>query len=359
MRKICFLFFFIGMFFLGCSKSGDCSYIPETVISDNNLNEDCETIIPSVQNTDDSKDNAIKNETEDLETDFISSYDGKISFADYMLDTNLDYYGEIICFTKENNIYTDIFESQYDKFSLVFDLDNDGIKEAFVCDAIEYDDDSILINSLYFIDEQMNLNTVMKGYYIDFNIEQYLIKNDLYSYITLNGYEGMEPICHISSYVNDDWVIVTDELLENGHKYFVSVDELLWVRTGYMNCYDIDEDTGEGFWNGRSFIPYFYKIENNELFLNTAEEKNINEINEIAVFNIDDYTDAESVQFLLRENGELEVNYVKSNIFGYDFYSDIYFIEDNVWVYKYSVDGYYVPDPVNYRETDWDFINEL
>ena len=126
-----------------------------------------------------------------------------------------------------------------------------------------------------------------------------------------------------------------------------------------MNCYDIDEDADEGFWNGRSYIPYFYKIENGELVLITSEEKNINELNEIAVFNIDEYSDVESVQFLLCENGELEVNYVIANTLGFNFYSDVYYIDDNTWLYKYTVAGYYVPDPTDYSKTDWEFIEEL
>ncbi len=293
------------------------------------------------------------------ENDSKSLLDGKVSFVDYMTDNNLDYYGEIVCFAMGENVFTDMLDSKYDKFSLVLDLDNDGIEEAFVCDAMEYDEKGILIDSICFFDEQMNMNVIMNEGYLYIKMEQYLLKNDLYSYVTLNGYNGIDPIGFIYSYIDDKCAIITDELLQYGRKYFVSSDELLWIRSGYMNCYDIDEDTDEGFWNGRSFIPYFYKIENNELFLITAEEKNINEINEIAVFNIDDYTDAESVQFLLRENGELEVNYVKSDFFGYNFYSDIYYIEDNEWVYKYWVHGYYVPDPVNYSKTDWEFIEEL
>ena len=359
MRKIYILFFLLSIICVGCSKSIEYTYIPDVVISDNNLDEEIDAIGSNKQSSDDSVIYDKETEDDENENDLIKPDDKKISFIDYMDGNNLDYFGKVIYFTPDDNVYTNLLDSIYDKFSLVFDLDNDGKEEAFVCDVIEYDDKSIRINSLYFVDEQMNMNIISSGDYIEFNIEQYLLKNEEYSFVTMNGYEGVDPVGHILSFINDEWVIITDELLKTGHKFFLSENEILWIRSGYMNCYDIDEDADEGFWNGRSYIPYFYKIENGELVLITSEEKNINELNEIAVFNVDEYSDVESVQFLLCENGELEVNYVIANTLGFNFYSDVYYIDDNTWVYKYTVAGYYVPDPTDYSKTDWEFIEEL
>ena len=74
---------------------------------------------------------------------------------------------------------------------------------------------------------------------------------------------------------------------------------------------------------------------------------------------MDEYSDAESVQLLVGEIGELEVNYVISNTFGFNFYSDVYYFDDNTCVYKYTVAGYYVPDPIDYSKTNLKFIEEL
>lgn len=267
--------------------------------------------------------------------------------------------GEDVYFSNASNEFTKTVDINNYAYSIVVDLDNDGKNEAFVCDVSEIEDNNILTDVLYFVDENKEVYVLNEGN-ANIYIKQKMLLNENSWYLTINGYEGVESYGDVYSYVDNSLVNITGDLPKYGAKLFVD-GEIVWCKTGYMGFCQIDENQSASIWTGRTYIPYYYKLNNNQLALYSSKEKTLDDVNQMGKFDNKKYIEAESIQYLYCENGDLRVNYAIKDDYSdctlYTFECDVYNLENGIWVYKYWVKGYYQSNPLDYSIDEWDFLD--
>ena len=282
------------------------------------------------------------------------------------------YYGDVVAFSTESNEFTDLIDYDGDKISLVADFDNDGADEAIVC-TVDYDGDSSEYNGYiedtyystidgYYIEDDMTFKSVDIFSDVSFSIleHQYFIKTDDATFITLNGYKGTTPVGEILSVENDTIANVTDTMWPNGHKFFTAENEIVWISYSYSSVDFVEgESFAESFASGKGIfaclVPYYYVVNGTNVAPYDAAAKTAEEVNEIATFETDKYEDADAVQYIFRENGELDVTYAEITEYDVFFRSDIYYLEDGSWVQKNSINGLFYVAPAS-DESEWEFL---
>lgn len=310
--------------------------------------------------------------TQTNEHGFQTQNDGHTMLNDSMQKT--EYYGEVITFNDEENEFVELINSGDEKISVVLDMDCDGLNEAIVCLVsssgrvsdllgLEYDcDEYYVLEGMYFIDENKSIELIdryKRGCYL--TKSQYLLKRDNAEYVTLNGYMGVDSIGEVISLRHDELVFITDGVDYTGHKFFLDKDKLIWNSFNYDST--IVPVKGkpliEGNKYGKSFYSYFYTIDDFDLKALNTEEKTSLEINNIAPIDLEKYKEYESIQFIYRENGELDVNY--STKYEYEdeyseivFNCDIYYLTNGIWEFERTINGYMKVNPM--EESEWQYL---
>ena len=342
MKRIIALTIICSAALLGCGKKNEPSPAPVTETSVSVEEVAIESVVAD----------------ETTEKSVIKGNADKQKDSEFWFDFLPEQSGEDVCFSDGDNEFTEAIDISDCAYSLVVDLDNDGINEAFVCDVSEIDESSILVDVLYFVDENKVVSVLNEGY-TNIYIKQKMLQRESGRYVTINGYEGVESFGDVYSYVDDCLVNITGNLSKYGAKLFVN-DEIVWCKTGYMGFCQVDDEQSEPLWSGRTYIPYYYKLEDNQLILYSSEGLTLDDINHLGDFNDEVYSDAESVQYLYCENGDLRVNYVIKEEFKdcilYTFECDVYSLENETWVYQYWTKGYYQSDPIDYTVDEWEFF---
>lgn len=153
-----------------------------------------------------------------------------------------EHYGDVYSFSFIESGYTDLIDYQRNKISMEFDLDNDGLNEAIVCETGEssYDETNengehmktgeyiYEITKMYFIGEDKSVTNIelLEGRYIYTN--QFLITKDGQSYITMNCSKdkyGDEAVGEVLT-IEDDQIkfLIGDDSYE-GFYYFTGEDD--------------------------------------------------------------------------------------------------------------------------------------
>ncbi len=367
MSRYIYLLIISLIFCVGCNNSEETTSMDEAPLDVIEFNYHYETKVE--EDTEKNIDSELIGTCEDIEEDFYNSTSNDEEsnvtkpdtqeFLEYIYDNSVNYsfeaYGDQVVFSDEECLLATGLESEKDIYSVVRDFDCDGFDEVFICEAFSQNEDEMSLNNLYYFDDNELINLPESVNYLELNTHQYLISNDCTNFLTLNGTMGLEQIGEIITFDENGYNVITGDLLSEGHKYFIDDETILWIRTAYLGNYSSDSNG----WSTRCYIPYFYKYENCQLNPVLAEEISYEEITACGQFDDEKYKMAESVQYLFRENGELEVNFAVLKDSFYSFFSDVYCLEDNGWTYKYSVKGYYVENPMHYDNCNWDIINSL
>ncbi len=330
MKKQTITIILISILLTACSKKSNSQNLSEpSVVTEESVNIDTNT-----------EDSLVLEEHQE------ESLEDKEFWFDYFPEL----YGEIVSFTEERNEFIEYVTTDKNAYSIVVDLDNDGINEAFVCTGIyDADFENIETDDLYFIDENKAIHELdIEGNY-EIGVNQQYVVNDFGTYITINGVFGLESDGDIYTLVDDKLVNVTESIEGLGKKFFSDKNEIIWCKTGYMGFCETDKGVDTELWTGRTYIPYAFKLEGNDIALYPCRKITLDEVNKIATFEDSKYPDVESVCYLYCDNGELRVNYVlldeSDDCLLYTYKTDVYLYENNTWVFQYWAKGYYEITP--------------
>ena len=291
-----------------------------------------------------------------------------VSFPEY------ERYGDIIRINTEENLFTnavaDNADSSYNLGSFIVDLDKDGKEEAIVVNGLEEEPDNPdydrscdywYIEHAWIVDndgEATEIQDFSKGYLA---VEQYLLDTDSGNFITLNGYMGMDGIGVVYTSKDGKIVSASEDMWLNGQKFFISDNELLWNIESYNAfCMVISGLTpNEAGGGGRSHMPYKMYRENNEFYLYDAKEISLEDAQNMAAIDTSSIVDYSSAQFILRDNNELDVNFVVRDIpYYYNFYTNIYYLSEDksTWELQGTVEGYMDVDLKS--DNNWKVLSE-
>ncbi len=252
--------------------------------------------------------------------------------------------------------------------SFIVDLDVDGNNEAFVVEGYEDDpgipdyDDSLkywYVNRIYFVDEECN-TTLLEDFEDSYiATSQDLLERNSQSFISINGYIGVDGIGCVYSVSEDCIKNCTPKLNKYGQKKFISDTEIVWYEEAYRSFFDYEEGSALSDLNGsgRCKLPYHMYLRDGEFYLYDAKEVTIDEVKEKAPIDIPEEIDISTAQFILRDNNELDINYYEKDKFGYEFHCAIYFLSEDksAWYLKETIPGYM---DVNLNENNWSVLNE-
>lgn len=292
------------------------------------------------------------------------------------------YYGEKVNFLiDENELLCSDVNFKNPTASIMIDMDDDGNNEAIVLDVLETgkisellgtedseDDEYFYVDGIYYIDEKGEASRIevinreitqgnLEGMYI--LKTQYLVRTGNSEIISLNGYNGADPVGEVLSKSNGELVYVSESVGFGGHKYFVSDDEIVWLPNNFNLFYQIE--TGKSLTelggSGRCEFPYKCKLDKRTLIPYPAKEKTKEDVDEVSFFDDAKYGDAESVQYILRESGELDVNYAIKLGNEMFFYCDVYYLENGSWSFIEEYNGYCNINPL--MENEWKILTQI
>ncbi len=274
---------------------------------------------------------------------------------------------EKIKFSSERNEFTDLLSEDAGNsslFSIVTDLDKDGKNEAFVIAGDETSMDSTVItddedpaylaaDKLWFVDESgksEELTDLTEGG-LTLSMTQKTFETDGNSLVILNGYNGVDGVGVVYSLEDDRIVNAAPDTYIKGHKDYDGND-LIWNAEYYGNTVD---DIGI---SGHITMPYrlFYKDGAFKLYDSKEVSKDV--VDEFDGIGLVFLYDAKKTQFILRDNNELDINYMTGEDNDYTVNSKVYKLDDETgsWELEASLDGYFFVDMTKPEESD--FLSE-
>lgn len=280
-------------------------------------------------------------------------------------------YGEVVEFSQDNNEYFDLVDTDKELVSIVLDLDNDGRSEAVLAEVsfsgkiselfgTENNDEYFCLEKLFFVNEDKAITTIdnyTEGIYL--LKTQYILVGDEVSFLTLNGYEGVNSVGEIITTSEDELFVVTNEISFSGSKFFADIDKIVWKKYNYN--YWITPVQGklllDGIRHGQCEFSYFFSLDGKSICALKSEEKTYEEVNSIAPFDNKKYENGDGYQFIYRENGELDVNYAELDNQDIFFSCDIFFLEDGIWQFYETEKGYKDIDPL--QGDDWGYLYSM
>ncbi len=271
---------------------------------------------------------------------------------------------EKIEFSSEPNEFTARCESQIENASLcsvVTDMDNDGKSEAFVIAGSEDSPDSLVTtddgdttywwaDKIWFVDESgqtKELSDLTDGGLI-LSLTQKSFMSGESTYIIINGYTGLDGLGYVYTLKDDELINAAPDTWAKGHKDYDG-KELIWEMEGEGTNVDDGQVYGH-FW-----MPYYLYNEDGIFKPFDAKEVSKDDITEMAEINLDYLDDAKKCQFILRDNNELDVNYMTGEEDEYAVSTVVYNLSENgsAWEQISSSDGYYIVDIKNPDEGDF------
>ena len=350
-----------------------CSFQKDTVQIDGAVIEEAEEIQEEAAEKVPEEVDSSTEENEDSDNGYNEPAKGSQDTVTVSLP-QFERYGEIISLNTEENVFTkavaDDANSSYGLGSFVVDLDKDGKEEAIVVNGSEeepdnpdYDDsyDYWYVEHAWIVDSDESAAEIQdfSGCYVA--KEQYLLDTDSGSFIALNGYMGMDGIGAVYTSKDGQIVNASESSWLVGQKFFISDNELLWNVESY-NAFcmvvlgSTPNEIGGG---GRSHLPYRMYLENGEFYLYGAKEISLEEAQSIADIDTDGIANCDLAQFILRDNNELDVNFVVKDIpYYYNFYTNIYSLSDDkkTWELEGTIEGYMDVDLQS--DNTWEVLSE-
>lgn len=264
--------------------------------------------------------------------------------------------------------YAEGIEKSNSDFSLgcyVVDLDRDGNEEAFVVEGFkdEWEEETFAAYKMWFVDENKQYyeldDLFIFGECVNVLEVQYAKEIDGRVYFIINGQSGAEGVGVVYTVVNDELKNSIEMISCAGQKGF-SDDDLIWYKEIYgMSMQEREGTTLTDTAVGRCFMPYHLYVEDGECNLYDAKEisDDAEELSKLP--DIDDIKkNALDIQFILRDNNELDVNYVEKDGDEYIFKANVYMYSDENKDYEFqeTVDGFFAVDVNNY--SSWDFFDK-
>ena len=319
----------------------------------------------------------------------VDTEDNDVSEADIanvlkQFDSMFIYYNGIVSFSAGKNEYTELIEAEEDSISLIFDLDNDGVNEAIVCnidaecsisELPEYSEDYVKapvnqkvykIKQAYFITENNDVEfiDIIEGEYI--MQYQCLVSRADCSYLCLNGYYDAAPYGSIITTENDEPVSITEDMFHEGHKYFYTEDTIVWHKSQigcdmtYVVRESYNDTLAKGGGTGLFSIPYYYKFDGTRPEAYGARKLTEEEVLEMGSFDTESYADADSVEYILFDNGLLYVNSVIGNLQVAYFKCKVYELNQssrNRWDVVDIRMGFAVENPL--EPSTWEYMTRI
>ena len=298
-----------------------------------------------------------------------SPYAELISYHDTVEDADGKCYGKIGPDLSDNSYVRAVREANKDKkyssdsvsHTYEMDYDGDGRREAFVIIG-EYRDglsgeptEDLIDGSAWFVDSE---NNVM---YLDtatFRVYQEYLWQDGKVYLFLHRSVGLPWETDIFT-VEENGAC---KIFEGRSAFLSDNGQVIQIQDTYDSTYEYEiNDEPKGFWSGHTWKRYTFMFEHGEWNEIPAREVGRKQVDEIAQLPSEfDESLYDGVQYILRENGELDINVAKEDekfdIIDFSYF--IYQLNDNMeWelmdedsgIYLIQLDG----------ESHWDYLSKI
>lgn len=273
---------------------------------------------------------------------------------------------EKIKFTSEENEFTDILRAEGNSslLSIVTDMDKDGKKEAFVIDGDECDIDSAIVTDdedsayrvvdhLWFVGEDGKSEelTDLTDDGLTLSMTQKTFDAEDNSFVILNGYNGVDGVGMVYTVKDDKLISAAPDTLIKGRKYYDGKD-LIWTMEYYGNFVD---EVGV---TGHVQMPYHLFCEKGVFKMYGSKEVTKEVVEKFEGIGLVFLYDAKKTQFILRDNNELDINYMIGDENDYTVRSKVYKLDEetNSWELESSLNGYFLVDLKNSKDAD--FLSE-
>ena len=256
------------------------------------------------------------------------------------------------------------------------DYDGNGTIEAFVVigdDDYEKEMNRFDGESLWFVDSRHKAVKLMESLPDNARMQQYMKKgNNIYLFFVHYGHAIVRSWETPVYTVQNNQPVCVEESLSYTYKYINKYGQIMVEQNAYDHFYDgIYEDGGEpfSFWTGHTWKYYPFRLIDGRLVEMGACELTAEAVEDISPLPIsvqkelrgDEEHPVVAVQYLLRDNGDLNINYVSGRSYGTDEldFSNVTLRlnETNQWVESDDNGGTYM---INFSEgKGWDFRDYL
>ena len=267
------------------------------------------------------------------------------------------------------------FKENNSSLTYAADYDNDGDMEAFVVMGDDYDEENNLFDgeSLWFVDSQYKAVKLIEAFGDNVKIAQYIKKdNKIYFFFEYCGHAFIRSWNTPVYTVQNNQPVCVEESLSYTYKYIDKYGKIMVEQDAYDHFYDgIREDGGEpfSFWIGHTWKYYpFRLIDDRLLEMGSCEltDETVKDISPLPMsvqkeLQGDEEHPVVGVQYLLRDNGDLNINYVSGRLYGTDELDfnnvTLRLNETNQWVVSDYNGGTYM---INFSEgKKWTFLESL
>ena len=253
--------------------------------------------------------------------------------------------------------------------SFEFDLDKDGISEAFVLEGYadepireDYDENYNYwyVSRIWSVDESGVATEIFDLDKTYLATKQYIYELGDKSFLTLNGYWGREPVGMVFGLTDSMLSNVAPDTWPQGQKNFANNGELLWNLECYCSFCDITKGVAplDAGFSGRSIILYRLHFVDGKFCHYGAKEISLSEAKKMANLDLSGIDNTESVQVILRDNNELDINYVEKSKYTYTFYFKTYKLSNDSKNWALRKTGYGFFDIVPGQENTWSVLHE-
>lgn len=265
------------------------------------------------------------------------------------------------------------FKENCSSLTYAADYDNDGGMEAFVVMGRNYiyeGEQNFAGKGLWFVNSQYEAVEINVSFTDIPMTQQYIRKEDriylLFQYCI--GIPWETPIY----IVKNNQAVCIEESLSYTYKYINKYGQIMVEQDAYDHFYGgICEDSGEpfSFWTGHTWKYYPFRLTDDRLLEMGARELSAEAVEDISPLPIslqedlrgDEEHPIVGVQYLLRDNGDLNINYVSGNSYDTDELDfnnvTLRLNETNQWMVSDYNGGTYM---INFSEgKKWTFLENL
>ena len=296
-----------------------------------------------------------------------SPYAEMISYHDTIEDADGKCYGKVGPDLSDNSYVRAVREANMDKkyssdsvsHTYAMDYDGDGRREAFVIIG-EYRDglsgeptEDLIDGSAWFVDSE---NNVM---YLDtatFRVYQEYLWQDGKVYLFLQHSVGLPWETDIFT-VEENGAC---KIFEGRSAFLSDNGQVIQVQDAYDATCDVYDEPKRS-WSGHTWKRYTFMFEHGEWKEIPAREISRKQVDEIAQLPSEfDESQYDGVQYILRENGELDINVAKENekfdiidfsyfIYQLNDYMEWELMDEDSGIYLIQLDG----------ESHWDYLSKI
>ncbi|SDB34983.1 hypothetical protein SAMN02910298_01712 [Pseudobutyrivibrio sp. YE44] len=267
------------------------------------------------------------------------------------------------------NDFTEVVKSanslEYALASFVFDLDDNGKEEALVLEGTsdEGEESYLTAYRIWFVNEDkdiQSLEELTNPGPLELSSTQEIGTFSDEKCISINGQIGIDGWGCVYYLKDGKLVNAAPDTWPKGNKYF-SENGLQWTVEFYGMSIEPEEgkELIDSLATGHCYIPYDLYWGDGTFNLYKASEISKEKASEYEGLNIAEIEDgAVAVQYILRDNNELDVNRVTFDGDFYSFEAMIYDISNDGKTCKLrnTVEGYFAVDVTDYDA--WDFLHK-